>query len=79
MKVANRFTSMTVLPVDFTRFWSPNSRRGFQAFALRLPEETYLSSLTEIIEPDRLHQSKKVVKQALAGASELILNGSIAP
>ncbi len=39
---------------------------AFQAFALRLPEETYLSSLTEIIEPDRLHQSRKVVKQALA-------------
>ena len=39
---------------------------AFQAFALRLPEETYLSSLTEIIEPDPLHQSRKVVKQALA-------------
>ena len=39
---------------------------SFQAFALRLPEEAYLSNFTEVIEPVQLHQARKAVKQALA-------------
>ena len=39
---------------------------AFQAFALRLPEENYLSEFTEVINPDKIHNARRSVAIALA-------------
>ncbi len=42
--------------------------KGFQAFALSLPAETYLADFVKVIDPDAIHEARTFVQQILAAS-----------